>query len=303
MRNFFTQKVTWSLFFSVITIIVGFGCWGYGIYHYAQTLAKLDETTRELSDRQIASQERMKGLEDRLASLEGANSNLMGALKTEQEKTGSTLEQIGQISNTVGVLSKLSKTDPELLKKYSKAYFLNEHYVPLSLATIDSQYLSNPKATLQIHASVWPYLQRLLVAGQTNGMHMQILSAYRSFGTQAVLKSAYRITYGAGTANAFSAEQGYSEHQLGTTIDFTTPAIGSALTGFDKTSEYQWLLDNAYQYGFVISYPKENTFYTFEPWHWRFVGVALATRLHQSNQYFYAMDQREIDNYLANIFD
>ena len=86
-------------------------------------------------------------------------------------------------------------------------------------------------------------------------------------------------------------------------VDFATPATGTGFAGFDKTPEYAWLLANAYKYGFEISYPQSNTYYEFEPWHWRFVGVALATTLHSRNEYFYDMDQREIDTYLADIFD
>ncbi|MEK7495870.1 MAG: D-alanyl-D-alanine carboxypeptidase family protein, partial [Patescibacteria group bacterium] len=64
-----------------------------------------------------------------------------------------------------------------------------------------------------------------------------------------------------------------------------------------------WLTENAYKYGFILSYPKQNTYYRFEPWHWRFVGVALATKLHDGNKYFYDLSQREIDQYLVSIFD
>ncbi|MDP2648876.1 MAG: D-alanyl-D-alanine carboxypeptidase family protein, partial [bacterium] len=95
----------------------------------------------------------------------------------------------------------------------------------------------------------------------------------------------------------------YSEHQLGTTADFITTGLGGQLDGFGDTAAYQWLLGNAYRYGFVLSYPKDNGFYIYEPWHWRFVGVKLATYLHNNNMNFYEMDQRDIDAYLADIFD
>ena len=130
-----------------------------------------------------------------------------------------------------------------------------------------------------------------------------MVSAYRSFGEQAALKSSYKVTYGAGTANSFSADQGYSEHQLGTTIDFTTGYLGANFAGFDKSDAYAWLLDNAYKYGFIISYPKTNAYYTYEPWHWRFVGKKLARYLHTTNERFYDLDQRTIDSYLITIFD
>jgi LAS superfamily LD-carboxypeptidase LdcB len=120
---------------------------------------------------------------------------------------------------------------------------------------------------------------------------------------QSALKTSYKIEYGVGTANSFSADQGYSEHQLGTTIDFTTPANGSALSGFDKTTTYTWLQKNAYLYGFSLSYPKGNTHFVFEPWHWRYVGVELAKKLHDENKTLYDLDQRDIDTYLIKFFD
>ena len=108
--------------------------------------------------------------------------------------------------------------------------------------------------------------------------------------------------YGSG-ANSFSADQGYSEHQLGTTIDFTTEEIGASSSVFGKTTAYQWLLENAYKYGFILSYPEANKYYQFEPWHWRFVGRGLAEKLHQEGKNFYDLDQREIDEYLISFFD
>ncbi|HEY4526280.1 MAG TPA: M15 family metallopeptidase, partial [Candidatus Paceibacterota bacterium] len=128
-------------------------------------------------------------------------------------------------------------------------------------------------------------------------------SAYRSFDEQLALKGQYSVSYGAGTANQFSADQGYSEHQLGTTLDFTTTGLSGGLAGFDQTPAYDWLEKNAYKYGFVLSYPEGNQYYMYEPWHWRFVGEDLADDLHDSGRNFYDMDQRDIDPYLANIFD
>lgn len=209
--------------------------------------------------------------------------------------------QIGSIASTVGTLEKLSKTDEELLQKYSKVYFLNENYRPAQLSNIELKYLF-AKDDAYIHTNVKPYLERLLRDAKEEGYDLRILSAFRSFESQASLKSAYKVTYGSG-ANTFSADQGYSEHQLGTAVDFTTPNIGALLSGFDKEKVYEWLLDEAHNYGFILSYPQGNKFYKFEPWHWRFVGVSLATKLYEENKHFYDLDQREIDEYLVEIFD
>ncbi len=240
------------------------------------------------------------------AHLTGQNEDLSTSLRSEQQKTGelqySIQQQINQISGTVGVLDKLSKTDSELLAKYSKVYFLNENYAPPSVLNIDSKYSSDPKKTQQILVQVLPFLNRMLQDASAQGMELKVVSAYRSFADQAAVKTGYKITYGSG-ANRFSADQGYSEHQLGTTVDLLNASSTVLTTKFESTSAYKWLNENAYKYGFVLSYPKNNSYYIFEPWHWRFVGVALATDLHNQGKYFYEMSQRDIDNYLVKIFD
>jgi len=222
---------------------------------------------------------------------------------TVESQVGGVSQTVGQISSTVGTLEKLSKTDPELLQKYSKVFFLNEHYAPERVIEIPKANLYIESEPELIHASVWPYLNTLFTAAKQDGITIYVRSAYRSFDEQHHLKAAYRVTYGEGTANQFSADQGYSEHQLGTTIDIITTGLGGQLEGFDTTAAYTWLQNNAHKYGFTLSYPENNSYYIFEPWHWRFVGVGLATDLHNQGKHFYDLDQRDIDEYLVNIFD
>lgn len=220
----------------------------------------------------------------------------------EKEKNDNFEGQIKKITGTVNVLDKLSKTDEELLQKYSKVYFLNEHYVPEKIISIEKKYLYNEAVSKSIHASVKSYLYEMIDDALDDGVKIWVSSAYRSFNEQASLKGAYTATYGTG-ANTFSADQGYSEHQLGTTLDFTTEGIGGGLDGFQNTAAYTWLLKNAQDYGFTLSYPKGNAYYTFEPWHWRFVGEDLASDLNDEDAHFYDWDQRKIDAYLIKIFD
>lgn len=262
---------------------------GYGGYHYYL-----------LNNDFSAATETIKDLKIRLDSAKQENVALSGNLQSEQQKNLAIQGQVDQISGTVTTLTKLSQTDKELLQKYSKIYFLNENYVPRQLSLIPPQYAKDPSKILQIHINVWPHLESMMKAAANDGSALLIVSAYRSFGEQSALKSSYRVTYGVG-ANSFSADQGYSEHQLGTTLDFVTPS--STMATFEKTSANKWLLANAYKYGFILSYPKQNKYYVYEPWHWRFVGVPLATKLHEGNKYFYDLSQREIDQYLVSIFD
>ncbi|MEK7588349.1 MAG: M15 family metallopeptidase [Patescibacteria group bacterium] len=288
-----------------LLIVAVLGVSFYGFIKYSDERFLIVEKQVEENNKQIFSLEEKyrKDLVDINNKISGAASSLALVIEQEQQKNASLKEEFGQISLKLNTLAKLSATDKELLKKYSKNYFLNEHYVPISLTTIDQRYLSNTSSNSQIHSNVLPYLQAMLISANNEGAMLKVQSAYRSFTTQSGLKSAYSVTYGAGTANKFSADQGYSEHQLGTTVDFTTEKTKGVLSGFDKTPEYEWLLNNAYRFGFVISYPKGNSYYIYEPWHWRFVGIQLATRIRQDNTYFYNMDQRVIDSYLASIFD
>ncbi len=220
----------------------------------------------------------------------------------QQEQIVANLNSnLNSLAENVTQIVKLENLDEELLKKYSKVYFLNENYVPKSLTKIDSKYVDNAKDQY-ILTNVWPFLSALLSQAQKDGVDLKIRWAYRSFLEQYQLKTADVMTFGTG-ANKFTADQGYSEHQLGTTVDFTTSEFNGNSAKFAQTKAYRWLLENAYKYGFILSYPQNNKYYVFEPWHWRFVGIKLATKLHQENKYFYDLDQREIDQYLISIFD
>lgn len=241
-------------------------------------------------------------LENQLQEKTEESITLAGELRREQQKTGHFERQLKDLSGTVGTLEKLAYTDSELLAKYSRVYFLNENYVPTRLSPIPAAFALQKDRTYQFHADAIHYLQDLLEDAQENGIDLRIASAYRSYDAQAALKAGYQVRYGSG-ANAFSADQGYSEHQLGTTVDFTTPVLGSNFNSFGKSDAFTWLSANAWKYGFVLSYPEGNAYYQYEPWHWRFVGKTLAEDLHHDNEQFYDLDQRTIDEYLADFFD
>jgi D-alanyl-D-alanine carboxypeptidase len=242
-------------------------------------------------------------LEADLATTTRTSDDLAQKLAEQQNQSEDLNDTLSDIASTVGTLEKLSKTDRELLQKYSKVYFLNENYVPTRLSPIDDKYSQDKTKSLQFHGLVLPYLNRMLNAAEDDGVTIQVASAYRSFGTQAALKYTYLVSYGTG-ANKFSSDQGFSEHQLGTTVDLSAPNTSTLLsTSFESTDAFKWLNENAYKYGFILSYPKNNAYYQYEPWHWRFVGVNLAKYLHSKNKNFYDLDQRQIDGYLAKIFD
>ncbi|MBI4099832.1 M15 family metallopeptidase [Candidatus Microgenomates bacterium] len=128
-------------------------------------------------------------------------------------------------------------------------------YVPLDLVTIESQKLRSEVANQY----------RLMKAdAQKAGYTFTIYSGFRTFEQQTALHQ----------QNPKSAPPGHSEHQLGTAIDLLY-----------SPNTWNWLDQNAHKYGFVMSYrgtQQDQTGYEFEPWHWRFVGIALATKIRLS---------------------
>ncbi len=279
-------------------------------------LAYLGYRTWELSVRHASLGARVAALEGSLRITEQAllrtkgdlaferdkSANLEGALAAEQSKNNEFERRIGELSGTVGFLQKKVQTDPQLLKKYSKVYFLNENYAPEALTGIDQKYWYDKSKSQLIHARVKSFLEAMLNRAETEGISIRVLSGFRSFAEQTAIKSGYTVTYGSG-ANKFSADQGYSEHQLGTAADLTTPEAGNQFSKFEASTAYKWLAANAWKFGFILSYPKGNQYYIFEPWHWRFVGWKLSAYLHDQGKNFYDLSQRELDEFLVSIFD
>lgn len=304
IHKVFTRHHIWITFCLVCFAGIIAGVVFYGDYRQAQLKKELDLQAEKVASTTIAFTGAIKGLQDQITGIVAQNNLLNSTVQDQINQTSDLLDQVEQVNDTAVALDKLSKVDPQLLQKYSKVFFLNEHYTPAALASIPDKYAFDKSKNYKLLDKIEPYLEQMFAAAKDDGIDLKVISAYRSFGEQATLKSIYSVTYGAGTANQFSADQGYSEHQLGTTVDITTSEIGEKYdTLFDGTPAYKWLKSNAYKYGFIISYPKSNGYYVFEPWHWRFVGIDLANKLHRLGEYFYDMDQRTINNYLGVFFD
>ena len=293
-------------------LILLIGLTGYFVYQTTELNRTVESISNEkqnviteknsVSQTLLEAQDSIEKLQSELAFLEEDYDELKDDYRKEKKKNDDFQDQIDNILGTVGDLDKLSKTDEELLQKYSKVYFLNENYIPSKVREIDEKYILEGRQPQYFHGDALPFLEKMLDRAARADVDLKIVSAYRSFDSQAELKGNYTQTYGSG-ANTFSADQGYSEHQLGTTLDLTDSTTNGTYTSFQDTESYKWLQKNAYRYGFTLSYPEDNSFYVFEPWHWRFVGEELAEELYDNKEHFYDMEQREIDQYLIKIFD
>ena len=151
---------------------------------------------------------------------------------------------------------------------------------------VNGEDIQGERAALQALIKLFDAAREQGFTGQT------VLSCFRGFGQQNYLDEQTEDSDGASVA-----EPGRSEHHLGTAVDLAWNAERLTfylMTIYPKAREfYLWLKENAHMYGFVFSYPyksnadetKNNglepyiTEYKAEPWHLRYVGVALAKKI------------------------
>ena len=111
--------------------------------------------------------------------------------------------------------------------------------------------------------------QLISLCRSESGERISLRSGYRSYGTQKVL---YANIGSKGTVTP----PGMSEHQTGLAADINVN------DRFMRQSDrsFQCFEENAYRFGFILSYPPGNDYLpgedSYEPWHWRYVGVSTA---------------------------
>lgn len=210
--------------------------------------------------------------------------------------------------------------NPTYLLLANKTNALGSNYVPANLTTLTCDTLQ-PDRIYELDSRAAQALYAMLTEMRAAGVDdIMVASAYRSYAYQTntyqryitfekscISEDAYRVF---GTAyiqenyldkkifklsledaetvvQSYSALPGQSEHQTGLCIDFATREEEEVLTeAFEHTAAFAWLSQNAYKFGFILRYPKgmENiTGYTYEPWHYRFVGREAATDIFVGN--------------------
>ena len=138
-------------------------------------------------------------------------------------------------------------------------------------------------------------LSAMFAAMQADGItDAYVTSAFRSYDRQKELYDGYVVDHmseGMSRAEAeemastYSARAGQSEHQSGLCVDLTTSGMGGKLNeSFADTEAFAWLSEHAWEYGFILRYPESKkqvaiTGYSYEPWHYRFVGRTAAEEM------------------------
>ena len=163
----------------------------------------------------------------------------------------------------------------------NKFYFLDENYVPNNLEEIDNKYSVSDRYLVNIARISFEHLAK---KAKDDGFNIRAVSTYRSYSYQTNLYNNYVKKDGVSKADKYSARPGFSEHQTGFAVDVDNKV--NNYNDFENTEEYKWMLENAHKYGFILRYPKgkeDITGYMYEPWHYRYVGVEIASFIHQNN--------------------
>jgi D-alanyl-D-alanine carboxypeptidase len=163
--------------------------------------------------------------------------------------------------------------DPYLWFLVDKQHALPVGYEPDDLVELVEgvYHLGNTHISLRRVAA--ESLAAMARAAQKEGIRLTASSAYRSESYQAEVYARNVRETGQETADQESARPGYSQHQLGTVVDF-----GSISDAFAATDAGRWVLANAGDFGWSLSFPngfESLTGYRWESWHYRYVGHAL----------------------------
>ena len=142
---------------------------------------------------------RIEALDERFTSstatltavLGEATSTLSQNIAGVKTELGGFAHTVNGVSGTVKTLEKLTKTDPELLAKYSKVFFLSEHYAPARLVEIPDTHSYYGDRDVQILPEVLPYFLDMVAEAKEDGIDLYAYSAYRSFDSQEALKGRY----------------------------------------------------------------------------------------------------------------
>ena len=165
-------------------------------------------------------------------------------------------------------------------------YMLPSAYAPGDLVDTGSLGLNSGHRIRKVASAD---LAAMVAAAKAAGAPLQVASAHRTYAQQATTFDYWVSVSGYQQALLTSARPGHSEHQLGTTLDFTSKGGAAPWNYADwgTTAAGSWMARNAWKYGFVMSYPKGETAascYAYEPWHFRYVGKSIAAALNGSGR-------------------
>ena len=170
----------------------------------------------------------------------------------------------------------LSKGNLMIVNKFN---YLKEDYEPNEITNISLSYsYGDNKVSKDTNDA---YIE-MAKAAKNDGVQLMANSTYRTYKRQEEIYKDFYYSKGISYADKYAARAGYSEHQTGLAIDIFTTG-NSTTSNFEESDAFKWLSTNAYKYGFILRYPKDKEYltgYNYESWHYRYVGVDIATKVY-----------------------
>ena len=184
---------------------------------------------------------------------------------------------LNSLVSVLGLLSNhSSKFELAIVNKY---HYLSSSYVPDDLVTISSKYSTRTNKLRSVAAKAF---ENMAEDALKDNIKVYAASSYRSYSDQKYIYNNYVKEDGVQIADTYSARAGHSEHQTGLATDIADTSYSFIK---DNTKESNWLKENAHKYGFILRYESTTekiTGYMYEPWHYRYVGVDIATFIHEN---------------------
>ena len=197
--------------------------------------------------------------------------------KKTTKVTKTTSKKISTSKTSVSKYSGKSSKGYTIEKK-NGIYYVGGILIANKTYSLPTSY--NPGGLLKVFTSNF---NKMKEAAKKDGVTLKIISGFRSYSTQKTLYNNYVKSDGRANADRYSARPGHSEHQTGLAAD-----INKISYTWHTTKDGKWLYNNCYKYGFIIRYTKNGeskTGYKFEPWHIRYVGVDIATKLYNKGNW------------------
>lgn len=209
--------------------------------------------------------------------------NLERYLKYKEEHSDKSYTEIVSLINTnrdSNYYENVQKADTNkenqmLVNKY---YALPKEFVFDDLVDVSIQHCYGKQ---KMRKEVYEQFKKMFNDAKKEDLTIIINSSYRDYDYQESLWNRYASAHDEAWADSYAARAGHSEHQTGLTMDVTTYGVKEQ-EDFEKTKEFTWMQENAHKYGFILRYPKAHediTGYSYESWHYRYVGVDIATQI------------------------
>lgn len=212
--------------------------------------------------------------------------------KTEQTEAPTEAESVSEYAYAyAGFSPKLAEINEDkwYLMLVNRDYILPDDYTVKTAKTVIDVYGGYDRGYLDYRVA--PHYIEMYNAALEDGLKLSPLSGYRSVARQKnnfenLIRDYMNKGYSKAQATVLASEiilpPSTSEHNAGLAMD-----ILSLEVSFENSDEFAWLQEHAADYGFILRYPKDKqdiTKITYEPWHWRYVGVKAAKEMKASGE-------------------